>query len=143
MDRIINWVGGTVAYATAVKSVPVVLSPARKHGFDNYAEFATVNSAESTQILAKANDILKYMAYGPLSLVDSPAQITDDPMSYRLVQPPGDIRGLPSAITYSTKVVRPLTPIYHLLKDPEAAFTEEGLREAISYLFEMLTISKR
>ena len=139
VDRIINWVGGTVAYATAVKSVPVVLSPARKHGFDNYAEFATVNSAESTQILAKANDILKYMAYGPLSLVDSPAQITDDPMSYQLVQPPGDIRGLPSAITYSTKVVRPLTPIYHLLKDPEAAFTEEGLREAISYLFEMLT----
>ncbi|MEO0415236.1 MAG: c-type cytochrome domain-containing protein, partial [Verrucomicrobiota bacterium] len=35
-DRIIRWEGGTVAYATAVKSVPVVLSSAKKHGFENY-----------------------------------------------------------------------------------------------------------
>ena len=35
-DRIIKWQGGTVAYATAVKSVPVVLSTARDHGFENY-----------------------------------------------------------------------------------------------------------
>ncbi|MGJ8725364.1 MAG: DUF1588 domain-containing protein [Roseibacillus sp.] len=139
VDRITNWVGGTVAYATAVKSVPVVLSPARKHGFDNYADFDTVNSAETTQILAKAHDILQYMAYGPLSLVSSPAQITDDPSSYDLVKPPGDIRGLPSALTYNTKVLRPLTPIYELLKNPESEFTDEGLRDAISHLFEMLT----
>ncbi|MEJ6634239.1 MAG: DUF1588 domain-containing protein [Akkermansiaceae bacterium] len=139
VDRITNWEGGTVAYATAVKSIPVVLSSARKHGFDNYADLATVNSAETTQILAKAHDILKYMAYGPLSLVASSAQITDDRASYQRVKPPGDIRGLPSAITYNTKVTRPLTPVYHLLKNPEADFTDQGLREAIAHLFEMLT----
>ena len=56
-----------MAYATAVKSVPVVLSSARKHGFENYAHFQSVNSAEATQTLSKAEDILRYMAYGPLS----------------------------------------------------------------------------
>ncbi|MEO2104445.1 MAG: lysylphosphatidylglycerol synthase transmembrane domain-containing protein, partial [Actinomycetota bacterium] len=61
-------VSGTVAYATAVKSVPVVLSSARKHGLENYPDFYTVNSAEATQILSKAENILQYMAYGPLSL---------------------------------------------------------------------------
>ena len=38
-DNILRWEGGTVAYATAVKSVPVVLSSARKHGFENYPDF--------------------------------------------------------------------------------------------------------
>ena len=50
-DRIIRWEGGTVAYATAVKSVPVVLSSKRKHGLENYPDFYTVNSSEATQIL--------------------------------------------------------------------------------------------
>ena len=77
-DRIIKWEGGTVAYATSVKSVPVVLSSARNHGLENYPNFYTVNSAEATQILNKAGDILRYMAYGPLSLAN-PEQITDSP----------------------------------------------------------------
>ena len=136
-DRITRWVGGTVAYATAVKSVPVVLSSARKHGFENYPNFYTVNSAEATQILGKAEDILEYMAYGPLSLVGMPEQITDDPKTYDAVKPPGDLRGLPTAITYSTKVVRPLTPVYDLLKDP--GVTDARLRAAVDYLFEALT----
>lgn len=55
-DRIIKWVGGTVAYATAVKSAPAILSSARKHGLENYPDFYTVNSAEATQILALAED---------------------------------------------------------------------------------------
>lgn len=58
-DRILTHQGGTVAYATAVKSVPVVLSAQRKHGFENYAHFGTVNSAEATQLLGKAEDILR------------------------------------------------------------------------------------
>jgi hypothetical protein len=41
-------------------------------------DFYTVNSAEATQILGKAEDILRYMAYGPLSIAN-PEQITDDP----------------------------------------------------------------
>ncbi|HVX59150.1 MAG TPA: c-type cytochrome domain-containing protein, partial [Pirellulales bacterium] len=50
-DRIIKWQGGTVAYATSVKSVPAVLSSARDHGLENYPDFYTVNSAEATQIM--------------------------------------------------------------------------------------------
>ena len=135
-DRIIRWEGGTVAYATAVKSLPVVLSSSRAHGLENYPDFYTVNSSEATQILSKAEDILRYMAYGPLSLAN-PEQITDDPKTYDKVKPPGDIRGLPTAIVYSTKVVRPLTPVHDLMKDP--AVSDEALRAAVDYLFEALT----
>ena len=132
-DRIISWQGGTVAYATSVKSVPVVLSSARKHGFENYPYFYTVNSAEATQILAKAEDILRYMAYGPLSIA-KPEQITDDPKSYKMV---GDIRGLPTALVYSTKEVRPTTPLRDLMASPQR--TDAALRATVEYLFEAVT----
>ena len=135
-DRIIRWEGGTVAYATAVKSVPVVLSSSRKHGLENYPDFYTVNSSEATQILGKAEDILRYMAYGPLSL-GNPEQITDDPKTYDKVKPSGDLRGLPIAIVYSTKIVRPMTPIHDLMKEP--GITNERLRTAVDFLFEELT----
>ncbi len=136
-DRILRWEGGTVAYATAVKSVPAVLSSARKHGLENYPGFYSVNSAEATQILGKARDILRYMAYGPMSLVGFPEQITDDPKTYDKVKPKGDLRGLPSAIVYSTKVARPLTPVHELMKEP--GVDEERLRAAVDFLFEALT----
>jgi hypothetical protein len=136
-DRIIKWEGGTVAYATAVKSVPVVLSSARKHGLENYPDFYSVNSSEATQILGKAEDILRYMAYGPLSLAEFPEQITDDPKTYEKVKPKGDLRGLPSAIVYNTKVLRPLTPVYDLMKEP--GVTGERLRAAVDYVFEAVT----
>ncbi|MFN0078627.1 MAG: DUF1588 domain-containing protein [Prosthecobacter sp.] len=137
VDNILSVVGGTVAYATAVKSVPVVLSSARKTGLKNYPDFYTVNSAEATQILGKAEDILQFMAYGPLSLVGMKEQITDDPKTYDKVKPPGDLRGLPTAIVYSTKVLRPLTPVYDLMKEPDV--TDESLRAAVDHLFEALT----
>ena len=136
-DRIIKWEGGTVAYATAVKSVPVVLSSARKHGLENYPDFYSVNSSEATQILGKAEDILRYMAYGPLSLAEFPEQITDDPKTYEKVKPKGDLRGLPSAIVYNSKVLRPLTPVYDLMKEPGT--TDERLRSAVDYVFEAVT----
>ena len=132
-DRIIKWQGGTVAYATAVKSVPAVLSTARDHGLENYPDFYTVNSAEATQIMSVAQDIIRYMAYGPLSIAN-PEQITDDPNSYKME---GDIRGLPTSLVYSTKVMRPLTPVYDLMR--EDGVTDERLRAAVDYLFEALT----
>ena len=132
-DRIIRWQGGTVAYATSVKSVPAVLSTARKHGLENYPDFYTVNSAEATQILGKAEDILRYMAYGPLSIAN-PEQITDDPKTYKIE---GDLRGLPTALVYSTKIVRPMTPVYEFMRDP--GMDDKRLRAAVNYLFEALT----
>jgi hypothetical protein len=134
-DRIIQWQGGTVAYATAVKSVPAVLSSARDHGLENYPDFYTVNSAEATQIMSVADDIIRYMAYGPLSIA-RPYQITDDPKSIA-DKMKGDLRGLPTSIVYSTKVERPLTPVYDLMK--EDVITDERLRAAVDYLFEALT----
>ena len=136
-DRIIRWEGGTVAYQTAVKSVPVVLSSNRKHGFENYADFYSVNSSEATQILNKAEDILKYMAYGPMSLVEFPEQITDNPKTYDAIKPKEDLRGLPSAIVYNTQVVRPITPVYDLMEQDN--FTDQLLLRSINYLFEALT----
>lgn len=134
-DRIIKWQGGTVAYATAVKSVPAVLSSARDHGLENYPDFYSVNSAEATQIMSVAEDIIRYMAYGPLSIAE-PYQITDDPNSIA-DKMKGDIRGLPTSIVYSTKVVRPLTPVYDLMK--EEGVDDERIRAAVDYLFEALT----
>ena len=133
VDRITKWQGGTVAYATSVKSVPAVLSSARDHGLENYPDLYTVNSAEATQILTVAEDVLRYMAYGPLSIAN-PEQITDDHRTYPFE---GDIRGLPTALVYSTQVVRPLTPVYELMK--EEGFDDERLRAAIDDLFESLT----
>ncbi|MEM9110003.1 MAG: DUF1588 domain-containing protein [Planctomycetota bacterium] len=133
VDRITKWQGGTVAYATSVKSVPAVLSTAKRHGLENYPGFYTVNSAEATQILSVADDVLRYMAYGPLSIAN-PEQITDDPKTYPFE---GDIRGLPTALVYSTKVVRPLTPVYELMK--EDGVDDARLRAAVDDLFESLT----
>ncbi len=132
-DRIIKWQGGTVAYATAVKSVPVVLSSARSHGLENYPDFYSVNSAEATQILNVAEDILRYMAYGPLSIAN-PEQITDDPRTYKME---GDIRGLPTSLVYNTKVARPLTPVHELMR--EEGVSKAKLRAAVEFLFEALT----
>ena len=132
-DRIIKWQGGTVAYATSVKSMPAILSSARKHGLENYPDFYTVNSAEATQIMGVAGDIIRYMAYGPLSIAN-PEQITDDPNTYKTE---GDLRGLPTALVYSTKIKRPLTPVLDLMN--EDGVTDERLRAAVNYLFEALT----
>ena len=100
-DRITRWQGGTVAYATAVKSVPAVLSSARSHGLENYPHFYTVNSAETTQIMGVASDIIRYMAKGPLSIAE-PHQITDDPKPFGKTAngDSNDLRGLPTSIIY-------------------------------------------
>jgi mono/diheme cytochrome c family protein len=135
VDNILQWQGGTVAYATAVKSVPAVLATARSHGLKNYPDLYSVNSAEATQIMDVADDIIRYMAYGPLSIAEA-YQITDDPKSIA-DKMKGDIRGLPTSIVYSPKVLRPLTPVYDLMKAPGT--TDERLRAAVAYLFEALT----
>ena len=130
-DRIIQWQGGTVAYATAVKSLPAILSTSRNHGLENYPILYSVNSSEAVQILSAAEDILRYMAYGPLSIAEA-YQITDDPKSIA-DKMKGDIRGLPTSLVYSTEIKRPLTPVYELMSAPEKK--SKQLRKTIEYLF--------
>ena len=135
-DRVISWAGGTVAHATAVKSVPTVLASSRKNGLEDYADFHTVNSAESTQIMVMAGDILRYMIDGPLSIA-RPYQITNDPKSIQHLMK-GDIRGMSTSVVYSTQVKRPLTPVYDLMK--QGGVSDGNLRNAVNYLFESLTL---
>ena len=134
-DRIIQWQGKAGGYALSIKSLPTVLSSARDRGLENYPDLYTVNSAEATQVMDVADDIIRYMAHGPLSIAE-PYQITDDPKSIA-DKMKGDLRGLPTALVYSTKVVRPLTPVYDFMNSSEG--TGEQLRAAVDFLFEALT----
>lgn len=135
-DNITYWQGGTVAYATAVKSIPAVLASARNHGLKNYPDFYSVNSAEATQILGIAEDLIRYMAYGPLSIAE-PWQISDDLASVSdKIKKQGDIRGLPTSLAYSTQVLRPLTPVSDLMK--AEGVEDDRLRATADYLFEAL-----
>ncbi len=140
VDNILQWQGGTVAYATAVKSVPAIFSSARNHGLKNYPDLYTVNSAETKQVLSLANDIIRFMGYGLLSIAE-PNQIADDSKQaaeiMKEISKQGDLRGLPSSLVYSAEILRPMTPVYDLLK--EETVTDEQLRAAIDYLFEALT----
>lgn len=139
LDHITKWAGGDTSYMTAIKSTPGVLSSAHTHGFENYPDHYTVNSSETIQILEKAKHIIKYMAYGQSSLVSTPDQITNDAATYELTRKKTDDRGLPSTLTYDDKISRPLTPVYHLLKDSEQHINEKNLKAAIAFLFEALT----
>ncbi len=76
------------------------------------------------------------MAYGPLSIAN-PEQITDDPATYEKIRPKGDLRGLPTALVYSTKVKRPLTPVYEVMKASQ--LSEDLLLRAVNYVFEAVT----
>jgi len=122
-------------FHASIKTTPSILSTARTAGLDNYPHLYTVNGAEAVQILNLANDILSYMAYGVSSFAE-PEQITDGPRSD---VPNGDrgSRGTPSYVVYSTKVLRPLTPVYDLMKEP--GVSDDRLRAAVDYVFEAVT----
>ena len=135
VDRIIQWQGGTVAYATAVKSAPAVLSHPRDHGLKNYPHLVSVNGAEATQILSLAEDVLRYMADGPRSIAND-YQITDSPRSIA-DKMKGDLRGLPTSLVYSTRRERPRTPVEDFVADEDA--DDALLEQTVAYLFEALT----
>ena len=135
LDRVIGWVGGTAAYAAAITGFPPVLSTDDHHGLRNYSISYSVNGAEATQIANNAEDILRFMAYGPVA------------ESYQFADKVGDIdnkykhesmRGLAQSLFYSKEPKRPLTPVYDLMNEP--GVSEENLRAAVNYLFEALTL---
>ena len=65
-----------MAYTTAVKSVPVVLSSSRKHGFENYVPLSIAPKRPRSD---QAEDILKYMAYGPSASLAPPSKLPTTP----------------------------------------------------------------
>jgi hypothetical protein len=134
LDRVIGWVGGSAAYAAAITGFPPVLSTSDHHGLRNYPNLYSVNGAEATQIARNAEDILRFMAYGP------------DAESYQFADKVGDIdqkykheslRGLSQSLFYSKSPKRPMTPVYDLMA--EEGVSDERLTAAICYLFESLT----
>ena len=138
LDRYVGHVGGTAAYAASVTGFPAMLSSVRDHGLKSYPHLYSVNSSEATQIMSVAEQILKFMAYGP---VGEPFQFGDDVRKINAELKKlnlGDIRGLPTGIFYSTKVKRPITPVYHLMN--EEGVSDTRLIESIEYLFQALTL---
>ena len=135
LDRYIGHVGGTAAYAASVTGFPAILSTVRDHGLKNYPFLYTVNSSEATQITTVAEQILRFMAYGPDA---EPYQFADHIKQIDEKYKHEGLRGLPTAIFYSKEVKRPLTPVYDLMKTK--AYTDKHLQASVDYLFEALTL---
>jgi hypothetical protein len=134
LDRVMGWVGGSAAYAAAITGFPPVLATDDTHGLRNYADQYSVNGSEATQIASLAEDILKFMAYGPDA---EKYQFADRVGEIDAKYKHGDLRGLAQSLFYSNTVKRPLTPVYDLVQQEE--FSEEAKAAAINYLFESLT----
>jgi hypothetical protein len=136
IDRIIGWVGGSAAYAAAITGFPSALTTIADPGLRNYPMLYSVNGSEATQIASHAEEILRYMAYGPKA---EPFQFADNPKD--IILPDAfkgrDIRGLAQSIFYSKEAKRPLTPVYDLIQ--AEGTPEDKLTAAVNYLFEALT----
>jgi hypothetical protein len=135
LDRYIGHVGGTAAYAASVTGFSAILNSVRDHGLRSYPFLYSVNSSEATQIVSVAESILRFMAYGPDA---KPYQFADNVKQIPREYKHESVRGLPTAIFYSKKVKRPLTPVYDLMK--EDGVSDKRLVAAINYLFEGLTL---
>jgi hypothetical protein len=134
LDRLIGWVGGSAAYAAAITGFPPILSTAFDHGLRNYPVLYSVNGAEATQIASHAEDILRFMAYGPAA---EPYQFADNVNQIDNKYKDESVRGYAQSLFYSNTPMRPLTPVYELMKEP--GISESKLRAAVDYLFEALT----
>jgi hypothetical protein len=117
------------AYNFGVSGFQSSLSMVRDHGLRNYPFLYSVNSAESLQIAAIAEKVLRFMANGPAA---EPYQFADE-----IDKVPGQYRGL-NIIFYKKGIFRPLTPVYELMNTP--GVSDERLREVIRFLFESLTL---
>ena len=134
LDRVIGWVGGTAAYAAAITGFPPALSTHEDHGLRSYPIYHSVNSAEATQIASVAEDILRFMAFGPDA---EPYQFADKVSEIDQKYKHESLRGLSQSLFYAKEEKRPRTPIYELMKQPK--YDEQQLRDAVNFLFESLT----
>jgi hypothetical protein len=134
LDRVIGWVGGSAAYAAAITGFPPVLTTSDAHGLRDYAFLYSVNGAEATQIANNAENILRFMAYGPDA---EPYQFADKVGEIDEKYKHESLRGLAQSLFYSKLPKRPLTPVYELMREP--GVSDKNLKAAVNYLFEVLT----
>ena len=131
LDRIKGQVGGSAAYAAAITGFSSILNTTGDHGLRSYPILYSVNGAQASQIARHAEDIIRFMAYGPKI---EPYQFSGKlPEKYKDV----DIRGTVESLFYKEEVMRPLTPVYDLVQEENPP--EEKLRAAVDFLFEALT----
>src|SRR5690606_36399207 len=135
LDRLIGWVGGTAAYAAAITGFPPALSVSDQHGLRNYPILYSVNGAEAVQIAAIAEDVLRFMAFGPQA---EPYQFADKVSEIDEKYKHESLRGLSQSLFYGKTPKRPLTPVYDLIQEPGVSPTH--LREAVRFLFHELTL---
>ncbi|MFP6894727.1 MAG: c-type cytochrome domain-containing protein, partial [Opitutales bacterium] len=132
LDRIMGQVGGSAAYAAAITGFSPILHTSGLHGLRSYPVLYSVNGAQASQIARHAEDIIRFMAYGPKI---EPYQLGPSrklPEKYKGV----DIRGTVESLFYKEEVMRPLTPVYDLVQEENPS--EEGLRAAVGFLIEAL-----
>lgn len=134
LDRLIGWVGGTAAYAAAITGFPPVLTMDDHRGLRNYANLHSVNGSEATQMATIAEDILRFMAYGPKA---EPYQFADNVNQIDEKYKHESLRGLSQSLFYRKEPTHPITPIHHLMN--ESGLSEKNLRDSVNYLFEALT----
>ena len=131
LDRIKGQVGGSAAYAAAITGFSSILNTTGDHGLRSYPILYSVNGAQASQIARHAEDIIRFMAYGPKI---EPYQFSGKlPEKYKDV----DIRGTVESLFYKEEVMRPLSPVYDLVQEENPS--EEKLRAAVDFLFEALT----
>ncbi len=136
LDRLIGWVGGTAAYAAAITGFPPVLTTDDHRGLRNYSILYSVNGSEATQIASIAEEILRFMAYGPKA---EPFQFADSVKEIKVDEKykGEDLRGLSQSLYYAKKPTHPMTPIHDLMH--ESGVSEKNLRASVNHLFEALT----
>ncbi len=138
LDRVIGWVGGTAAYAAAITGFPPILATDDSHGLRDYSNLYSVNGPEATQIARTAEDILRFMAFGPKA---EPYQYANDVKDIDEKYKDGDLRGLAQSVFYAKEPKRPLTPVYDLVQglenDPNVV--DEKLKVAVNFLFQALS----
>ncbi|MCC6510360.1 MAG: hypothetical protein IT423_14750, partial [Pirellulaceae bacterium] len=134
LDRLIGWVGGTAAYAAAITGFPPVLAIDDHRGLRSYPHLYSVNGSEATQVASIAEDILRFMAYGPKA---EDYQFADNVNDIDPKYKHGDLRGLSQSLFYGKTPTHPITPIHDLMH--EEGVSDKHLRASVSYLFEALT----
>ena len=134
LDRVIGWVGGSAAYAAAITGFPAVLTTTDDHGLRSYPIMYSVNGAEATQIASTAEEILRFMAYGPKA---EPYQFANKVSEIDQKYKHERFRGLAQSLFYSKEPKRPMTPVYDLMH--EEGVSDEHLMASVRYLFEALT----
>ena len=134
LDQVIGWVGGSAAYAAAITGFPPTLTTSDQHGLKNYPILYSVNGAEATQNANHVEDILRFMAHGPIA---ESYQFADKVGEIDNKYKHADLRGLAQSLFSSKSPKRPMTPIFDLMNEP--GVSEEHLLASVEFPFEFPT----